>query len=398
MSRYRCAFRTVVLVAALAASAPAGAQGPAKPAKDTPRIVKFKHLRLDLTRRQVLVDAKVCLREGILEFLVCKTGSKEHESVLSTDAPGSQLHAALLALGLTPGQPARWSGVAGSGKFLPPRGPKLKLAFRWKDPQGKTHLDDAGKWLKSAGERQARMPTHWVFIGSEVLPDGKYWADASGEVISVANFASAVIDVPIESSKENALRDYTINTDAVPAQGTAVEVVITPMPDAHKSPHARVMLEIDPLGALRVAGGPILLAQLEKWAETYITKHSEGQVVIRADGRALVEDVRRVAEELRIGGVIDVEVTRLPPRGAILPRSDKQADRKLKWWADQFKNAKELLRDPGEQAEEVLKQVQADLDRLKATQAVWRDYARKLEEAAKKYKASLAPPAGGKER
>ena len=398
MSRYHCALWTAALVAALAGGAAAPAQQPAKPAKDAPKIIKFKHLRLDLTRRQVFLDAKVCLREGVLEFLVCKTGSKEHESILSTDAPGSQLHAALLALGLTPGKPARWSGVAGSGKFLPPRGPGLKLAFRWKDKQGKTHQDDAGKWIKSAGQRKAKMPTEWIFIGSEILPDGKYWADASGEVISMANFASAVIDVPFESSKDNALRDYTINTDAVPAQGTAVEVVITPTPDAHKSPHARVLLEIGPLGQLRVTGRPILMGQLEKWAEGFITKHSEGQVVIRADGRALVEDVRRVAEELRIGGVIDVEVTRLPPRGAILPRSAQQADRKLKWWADQFKNAKELLRDPGEQAEEVLKQVQADLDRLKATQAVWRDYARKLEEAAKKYKASLAPPAGGKER
>ena len=49
----------------------------------------------------------------------------------------------------------------------------------------------------------------------------------------------------------------------------------------------------------------------------------------------------------------------------------------------------------GEQAEEVLKQVRADLDRLKATQAMWRDYARRLEEAVKQYKTDTNKAKGG---
>ena len=60
----------------------------------------------------------------------------------------------------------------------------------------------------------------------------------------------------------------------------------------------RLALEIGPLGQLRVAGRPILLGQVEKWAEGYITKHAEGQVIIRADGRALVEDVQWLLTEL----------------------------------------------------------------------------------------------------
>ncbi|MFO0887661.1 MAG: hypothetical protein U0790_00795 [Isosphaeraceae bacterium] len=34
------------------------------------------------------------LREGTLEHLLCLTNSKEHESILATDAPAVQIHAA----------------------------------------------------------------------------------------------------------------------------------------------------------------------------------------------------------------------------------------------------------------------------------------------------------------
>jgi len=46
---------------------------------------------------------------GPLELLVCRgrPPSKEYESIMDTQASPSDLHAALLVLGLTPGKPAR---------------------------------------------------------------------------------------------------------------------------------------------------------------------------------------------------------------------------------------------------------------------------------------------------
>jgi len=398
MNRYGRAFLGAVLtgwVVVAIAAGPAKKDAPkpdtsaaTKPARKT---IRFKHLSVDLARRQIVMSAEVCTREGALEFLVCKAGTKEYESVLKTSAPGARLHGALLMLGLTQGKPARWSGQDETARFLPPQGPALKILLRWKDKKGKAHEAAAASWLAPAGDKTVPVPEQWIFVGSDVLPDGRYLADLDGEIISVANFASAVIDVPFESSNKNALLDYVANTKVIPPVGTAVEVVIRPLPNAGKSPHARMLLEIDRFGRLRAAGRPIQAAELGKWAQEYVARHAKGQVHVRADGRALVFDVERATEELRIGGVQDIIVTRLVPQGVVLPRTPQQARQKLKWWAGQFKNAKELLRDPGEEAQAVLEQINRDIQYLKATQAMWGEYSAHLRTALNRYKATTQP-------
>ena len=382
------------LIVLLGLAAPArrrAAAGPAKAApapatKPAPGVLRFKHLRVDLAKRCVIMQAEVCRQSSMLEFLVCREGTKEYESILRTKAPGQQLHAALLALGLTPGKPARWSGSGETARFLPPQGPGIEIMLRWKDKKGKIHRASAGQWLISAGQKKVAMPKEWIFIGSEIMPDGRYWADVDGEIISVANFASAVLDVPFESSDKNAQLDFEANARVVPPVKTPVEIILSPKAGAEKSPHARVLLEIDRFGRFRVAGRGILATDLEKWAQRYVTKHPRGQVHIRAAGRALVADVARARDELRVGGVDEIEVTRLVPEGAILPRTAAQADQELTWWAWKFQNAKDLIRDPGEQAEATLKQIAQDIQRLQATQTMWQSYASRLRKAMNEYK------------
>jgi len=371
---------------AAAATKPPGGGASAPATKPGTGVLKLKHLQVDLARRQIILAAEVCQASRALEFLVVQAGGKEYESVLRTKATGAQLHAALLALGLTPGKPARWTGMGQTARFVPPQGPAVTIRLRWKDKKGKTHQADAGDWMAPKGGRRVTMPKEWIFIGSEVLPDGRYLADVEGEIISVANFASAVIDVPFESSDKEALMDFEANPKAIPPADTAVDVIITPKAGAEKSPHARMLLEIDRFGGVQITGRRILLTELEKWASAYIKKHPRGQVHIRADGRALVADVARVREELRVGGVEEIEISRLVPDDAILPRTAQQVDQDLKRWAWKFQNAKDLLRDPGEQAAEVLKQIEQDIRRLQATQTMWRAYAERLREALKEYK------------
>lgn len=391
MNRRACAVWAAVLWSGLAAAGHRAAAA-APTTRPSPKVLKFKHLRVELDKRRVILQAEVCRDSGPLEFLVCRAGTKEYESVLRTKAPGQQLHAALLALGLTPGKPARWSGSGPAARFLPPQGPAVTITFRWKDKQGKTHQAEASDWLSASGEKQVALPKQWIFIGSEVLPDGRYWADIDGEIISVSNFASAVLDVPFESSDQNAQLDFQANAKTIPPVNTPVEVILTPKAGAEKSPHARVLLEIDRFGRLRMAGRPILLTGLEKWAQAYIAKHPSGQVHIRADGRALVADVARAREELRVAGVDEIEVSRLVPRQAILPRTAEQADQALKRWAWKFKNAKDLLRDPGEEAGAVLKQIEDDIKGLQATQTRWREYAQRIQEALNEYNKAKKQP------
>ena len=56
-----------------------------------------------------------------------------------------------------------------------------------------------------------------------------YAAD-DGDLITVANFATAILDLPIASSANDADRGFSANTAKIPPVGTEVFVFLTPRP------------------------------------------------------------------------------------------------------------------------------------------------------------------------
>jgi len=380
----------VSMILALAASCRAGAA--AQPAsRPAGRTITLEHLRIDLGKRRITLDAEVCLRKGMLEFLLCKAGTKEHESILRTSATGANLHAALLSLGLTPGKPARWSGRGKGAIFLPPQGAGIRISLCYNDRAGKVRRIDAGDWLASAAGRSADAPKHWVFVGSDILPGNDYWADLDGGIISVANFASAVIDVPFSSSSSNKLLEFTADTPQIPPLGTQVRVILEPVDGAEKADHARALLQIDRLGRYSLDGRPIAPDGLRKWAMAYVARHAEGMVVLRSSPRALCWDVERARRELSLGGVREFEEQRLGPADGILPRTPDEARASLAEWSRKFSDPESLLVEPGEQAEATLRQIERELGKLDARKALWEEYATHLRQALGKYKAATQP-------
>ena len=75
------------------------------------------------TRRVVMVG-QVCLREGQMEMFACLKNTKEHESVLAVPTEAFVVHAALMAVGAEPGNPARFRP-----KYQPARGRKSASSF-----------------------------------------------------------------------------------------------------------------------------------------------------------------------------------------------------------------------------------------------------------------------------
>src|SRR5687768_15117788 len=59
----------------------------------------------DPEAKSLIVRARVVLRDGFLEHLLCKNQSKEHESILATAAPPRMIHAGLLLTGAEAGKP-----------------------------------------------------------------------------------------------------------------------------------------------------------------------------------------------------------------------------------------------------------------------------------------------------
>lgn len=273
-----------------------------EPAKLVP-LNRQKTILLDRKNRRLVVRAKVVLRQGMLEMLMCKKHTKEHESILAFDGEAKILHAGLLALGLKPGHP-----VVFLPEFKAPTGPELKIEVVWTDKEGKEQRKNAKRWIRHSIHRYLGAPlkelpddldlpkrdplrydekndelswygpmsekqlehylslsddeayqkavrsfhertrsrplqAEFVFTGSQFRVNTrtgeKVYLAESGDVICVANFPSATIDVARRSSAEgqqNLL--FEAWTERVPPIGTEVKVVISAAENADKSENA----------------------------------------------------------------------------------------------------------------------------------------------------------------
>ncbi|MCO6455871.1 MAG: hypothetical protein J5I93_11290 [Pirellulaceae bacterium] len=216
------------------ADAPADKPADAAPAtKDPPgltRLTKDYDLWIDSKRKLVVVDGKVCLREGQLEMFACPKGSKEHESIVALNSKSQFVHAALLAVGAKTGTPVRFNP-----EYQAATGTEVEVFVLWKDRDGKNRQVRAQDWIRNVKTGQA-MTFPWVFAGSSFWVDEQtgermYNADA-GDLICVSNFPTAMLDLPVESSQGNADLLFEAFTERIPAIGTHVRLVLRPKPAA----------------------------------------------------------------------------------------------------------------------------------------------------------------------
>jgi hypothetical protein len=184
-----------------------------------------RNLWFDPNAKKVILRARVVLREGYLEHFMCSKGTKEHEAILATDAVPHLIHAGLILTGAEAGHPVRFVP-----KFEPPSGTVIAIDVEWRQ-DGKANKADARQWIK---DEKAKLPLaiDWVFAGSEFFVDPatnkQVYAADEGDLITVANFGSAILDLPIASSASDADRVYVTNTEKIPPLGTEVFVTLGP--------------------------------------------------------------------------------------------------------------------------------------------------------------------------
>jgi len=191
-----------------------------------PRIGKLPHLEFDLDKKQVRVECEALDTAAPLEFFCCETGTNEYESLLRSSVTPSNVHTALLAIGLKPGSPITYSESL--KKLIPPSGPPLRISLEY-EKDGKTIHALAQHWLRDDKTKQEPPHFGWVFAGSRVMPDGKYAADMTGYIVSVVNFDLTMIDVPELASSANETLEWERNPDVAPKAGTKVWMIIEPM-------------------------------------------------------------------------------------------------------------------------------------------------------------------------
>lgn len=208
-------------LAAQEAAAPATQPAAVEPGQTK----KLPHLTVDVKNRQVRVE---CISLGVdapLEFFVVTTGGPTHESVLASRVKPSDLHLAMLMIGLEPGEPVRYSQTA--ERWFPPTGPRIHLSVEF-EQNGKTVHMPATRLMRHLRTRKEMPATTWIFCGSRVMDDGNYAADVTGYITSVVNFDLTVIDVPDLRSNANETLEWETNTDVAPPEGAAVTLIIEP--------------------------------------------------------------------------------------------------------------------------------------------------------------------------
>ena len=190
------------------------------------RLDKTAPIWVSSDRKRVVLGGVVCLREGPLEFFACRRGSKEHESVVSLDVAPHLIHAALLAIGAKQGKPAKFDPV-----FAPPTGEEIEIELRWRDAKSGAVRKIRAQETVRVAETGREMSASWVFTGGlfGVDAEGKkyYLANVTGEIFGVSNFPGSVLDVPFESSSDNALLTFEANTDKIPPTGTPTALILT---------------------------------------------------------------------------------------------------------------------------------------------------------------------------
>jgi len=216
----------------VAGSSGAPVREPEKP--EPKKVVVGKNITLEVQgdRRRVLVEAVVCLREGQLEHLLTRKEKKEHEAILSADLDGRDLHKALLLAGGKEGSPVKFEP-----KYQPASGSRIQITLQYEE-QGKVVTIPAQQWIR--GVKTKKDLTHdWVFAGSRFVPNPldatkpDYYLANDGDVICVANRASALLDVPVNSPNEvgDGDLDYEAHTERIPKVETKVVVILEVVPE-----------------------------------------------------------------------------------------------------------------------------------------------------------------------
>lgn len=188
------------------------------------RLDPISRVWADRKKKRVVTDGFIALREGQLEMFACLVGTKEHESVVAVFTKAQFIHAGLLAIGAKKGTPVKWRP-----EYQPPTGSKIRVMALWRDKDGKKHAIDARQWVRENKRDGGVLDVDFVFAGSVFAKDpdsGKevYEAEA-GDLVCVANFTTATLDIPIRSLDANTLLSYIAYTDRIPPQGTPIRLV-----------------------------------------------------------------------------------------------------------------------------------------------------------------------------
>ncbi len=216
----------------------------------TEKEIKLPGVTIDRVTKEVRIDAEVCLDTGLLEYVVCRPDTFEHEAIFTTKAKPELVHAALLLCGLKPTPQLRGLSDLWSENALKQKLSRVKIEVEWQEKEEKKRVnlidmirdrsdeDDGYSSPAPDAEKKEKKETKvqdaWIFTGSflhEIEETGKqfYAANSSGILVGIWPDPSTVIQYGIQSGDPYAADHLgmAINEDNVPKVGTKVKLVFS---------------------------------------------------------------------------------------------------------------------------------------------------------------------------
>lgn len=230
----------------LAALTPAR-QDPSESPRDVLDALAKSGIDLDLEQGTVSVPATFLILDDWLEYLIVTPQGKSHESLFQTEVRPSLLNAAILALGLEPGERMQWVDrdpppteeemEAGVRPIVPvaPKGPELFLYAEWTsgDEVYRYRVEDL---VLKSNSRTAMERTGWVFVSSPFVLDHPrpgqerrevFGADRDGNIASLCFFANEthLLSSPDPDAVHQTI--WTANPFLCPAKDTPCTLIFS---------------------------------------------------------------------------------------------------------------------------------------------------------------------------
>lgn len=205
----------------------------------------FPHVWVDAVAKIVEIDGRVPILvddpeapDVFLEVLVCTPDTKEHETLVVTEARPSDVHAALLMIGLKPGRPGHWTwsgdGPDATLTAFDPEGDAVAVTFLWTDAHGRARSANPVQWIRHAVTGKHPPARAFIFAGSRMLDRGfgreMYDADGAGVLVGLATFGSEVVAWPETFSPDSGVAEpvWVADPKMTPPIDTPVRVRLEP--------------------------------------------------------------------------------------------------------------------------------------------------------------------------
>ncbi len=207
-------------------------------------------VQVNMVAKRIRIAAEICLDQSRGEpdrgvpleaILVTPVSGKEHEAIAVTRARPSDIHAACLLLGLTPGKPGHWTFDAATRRLIshPPSGTLVQATIHL--PAGSRPLadlvavlDEQDRAMQPFVAQGQPVPSTWMFAGSffgKFQGREVYDADYTGIVLGLCTFGGEVLAWPdlLDPESSRQLPIWYGHRELIPAFGTPVTIELLPV-------------------------------------------------------------------------------------------------------------------------------------------------------------------------